>query len=268
MSIKQTPAKVFIAIFVFILLSSSWADSPYQPYTWDDLGVWALTVTGGAASLYLDHRLQPLTEDDVGLLTPETINRFDRFATRLQSEAAATRSDWGMRTALLLPVGLLAGERIRNDGQTVALLYFQTMAITGVLTELSKTAFQRLRPYAYNPEVGLQAKLARDTKKAFFSGHTSASFAGSVLFAKLFSDYYPNSAWKPYVWAGSLTLSSLVAYWRVRAGRHFPSDVFAGALVGGAVAYLVPHLRKVQPSSQITTSAHPATTLLHVRFSF
>ncbi len=258
----------FVPLLLGLLCSMTFADSPYNSWSTNDFKALALTAVGGATSLYLDSQIQPLTEEKVRSLSPENVNGFDRVATRLTSETAATISDWGMRTSLLLPLGLLASERVRNDGKTAALLYFETMAITGVLTELCKTAVQRIRPYAYNEDVDLGAKLGKDTKKSFFSGHTSASFAGALLFAKLYSDYYPNSSWKPYVWTGSLAIATTVGYARVRAGRHFPTDVIAGALVGGAVAYLVPELHKIRQTSLSATSADASSMMVNLRFSF
>ncbi len=259
--------RLFVLFFLIVFASHSFADSPYKSWSNLDRNLFAASAIGGFTSLYLEHHLQPLTEDHVGQLIAEQINPIDRIATTFNSELAANWSDWGMRTCLLLPLALLADERVRNDGKTAALLYFETMALTGVLTELSKTTFQRVRPYAYNEETGMSTKLAKDTKKAFFSGHTSASFAGAVLFAKLCSDYHPDSKWKPYVWAGSLTVSGLVGYWRIRAGRHFPTDVIAGALVGGAIGYWVPELHK-KSSPSVYANATSSPMMFSFQFSF
>jgi len=57
-------------------------------------------------------------------------------------------------------------------------------------------------------------------------------------------DYYPDSKWKPYVWTFSLLAASTVGYMRYESGSHFPSDILVGAVVGGAVGYVVPLLHK------------------------
>jgi membrane-associated phospholipid phosphatase len=38
----------------------------------------------------------------------------------------------------------------------------------------------------------------------------------------------------------------MMGWLRVRGGRHFPTDVLAGLLVGGTVGWLVPHLHQVR----------------------
>jgi membrane-associated phospholipid phosphatase len=46
------------------------------------------------------------------------------------------------------------------------------------------------------------------------------------------------------VWTGAITLPAIVGYLRVKAGRHYPSDVIVGYGVGALIGYLVPTLHK------------------------
>jgi len=56
--------------------------------------------------------------------------------------------------------------------------------------------------------------------------------------------FCPDSKWKPVVWGAAITIPAVMGYFRVAAGKHFPTDVMAGYLVGGAVGFLVPHLHR------------------------
>src|SRR3954452_9792620 len=61
------------------------------------------------------------------------------------------------------------------------------------------------------------------------SGHSTTAFAVAVAFGALF----PRARWALWAYAGLIALS------RVVIAAHFPSDVIAGALVGGIGALLV-----------------------------
>lgn len=250
-----------------LFLQSAAAQSPYRSYSSADNILLGVTAAGGLTAHLLAKNMAPLTPEQAAILDRDDINCFDRPATFNLSERAATCSDYGMRVGLLLPLALLADAKMRSEADDIAYLYLETMAVTGVLTELTKVTAQRIRPWVYNEEVPLEKKEGVEAKKSFFSGHTSTSFAGTVFFAHVFSDFYPESRWRPYVWAGSLTLASAVAYWRVRAGRHFPTDVIAGALVGGAVAYFIPELHK-RTESSVTTFASGAPMMISLRIRF
>jgi len=256
--------RIFLSSLLF--LHFAYAQSPYQSYSMKDNILLGVTAVGGLAAHLLGNNMAPLTPEQAALLDRDDINRFDRPATFYLSEQAATCSDYGLRTSMLLPVALLADAKMRSEAGKIAYLYLETMAITDVLTELTKVTAQRIRPWVYNEKVPLEQKEGVEAKKSFFSGHTSTSFAGTVFVAKVFSDFYPDSKWTPYVWTGSLSLATAVAYWRVRAGRHFPTDVIAGAIVGGAVAYFIPELHKRENSNVALFAPQPI--MINIQLTF
>ena len=79
---------------------------------------------------------------------------------------------------------------------------------------------------------------------AFFSGHASAAFTVAVFTGEWFSEMYPNSAYRPLVWAGTLSLAGFVGALRIAAGKHYPSDVVVGALAGTGISLAVIRLHK------------------------
>ena len=256
-------------LFLAAIPETALAGSPYNKYVPADKAIIGASLAGGLGMLYLRDRLLPLTELQIERLDRKNINRFDRQATRYYSKTAATISDWGMRACLALPTLIIADAKMRQDATTIALLYLETMAVVGVATDFTKVSAKRTRPYAYNADVPTKSKMAIDTRKSFFSGHTSTSFAGAVFFAKVFSDYYPNSKLKPYVWLGALSISSTVGYTRIKAGKHFPTDVLVAALVGSACGYLIPELHKKKHSGPILnleTRSYPLAVMLNFHF--
>lgn len=239
---------VKFSLFLLLLLATALpaADSPYRGFNSNDWIIFGGSGAVGLTALLQGRNLLPLDAIEFAALDKSQINRWDRPATGFHSETAESYSDWGMRAGLLLPAFLAADKTMRQDGVKIGLMYLETMSAVGALTEITKGMVKRIRPYAYRTDPAVNPTLSADARKSFFSGHTSTAFAGAVFFAKVFSDYYADSRWKPAVWAGSLTLASSVAYARVAAGKHFPSDVIAAAIVGSAVGYWVPQLHKTR----------------------
>jgi membrane-associated phospholipid phosphatase len=69
-------------------------------------------------------------------------------------------------------------------------------------------------------------------KGSFPSGHAIAAFSVATVMARR----YPHQRWLPYVAYG---LASIVGFSRLTLGAHFPSDVFAGSVLGYAISRFV-----------------------------
>ena len=147
---------------------------------------------------------------------------------------------------------------MRKDFGPLMGLYGETLFITAGVTHLSKRWVKRTRPFIFNENVPLEKKLGKDAQYSFFSGHTSITAATTFFTAKVFSDYFPESKWKCAVWTGAVTIPAAVAYFRVRNGRHFPTDVIAGYGMGAFFGYIIPHLHKKTNSERFTIAPTPA----------
>lgn len=104
------------------------------------------------------------------------------------------------------------------------------MALTGalgvVIYSLLKRLFVRERPFiTYEAISGAAAPLDR---YSFPSGHT----LHAVSFTWQACAHFPELAWV------LLPLAALIAGSRMVLGLHYPSDVIAGAAIGGALAQL------------------------------
>lgn len=100
------------------------------------------------------------------------------------------------------------------------------MAAQGLLVEVLKHAFARLRPdYSLGVTIFCGPTL-RDGEFGFPSGHATASFA----LAAIFSCYYPRGRWF------FIAAATAVALARVQMGRHFFGDTIAGAVLGWYLA--------------------------------
>lgn len=202
-----------------------------------------------------------LTAAEIAGLDPMDVNAFDRGATDNWSEQAAHLSDIG----LWGPAGLAALSPLafpalaRQEGSygkqlgTLAVLFLETNLLNLGFTDLVKYSVRRISPYAYNDLVPVGEKVQDpDIRKSYFSGHTSISAANSFFLAKIYADYYPESQWKPLFWGLAATVPALTGYLRVRAGKHFTTDVITGYAVGAAFGYLIPHLHRIRPPGPVS----------------
>ncbi len=147
-------------------------------------------------------------------------------------------SDVTRDASFFMPLSLILSEYVRDDILTVSVLYIETWMLANGITGCVKSITGRPRPYVYNKDVNDDIKMTRDAVRSFPSGHTTTAFFSTVFFATVFNDYYPHSQWKLPVWLGSLGLASATGYFRYKAGKHYPTDVIAGALIGTIVRVL------------------------------
>ena len=230
---------------VSFCLQQGTSQSPYQ-VSWKGeayhLGVGAVTFGMG---LVFASQVKGLTEEEIAAHDRNDVNQFDRGATYNSSSSAKTASDIFWAGSYLVPLSLLALKDTRKDFGKIAILYGEAILITTGLTYFVKGVALRSRPFVYNKEdFSLEDKQTISARHAFFSGHTSLTAASFFFTAKVFSDYYPDSKFKPYVWTVAIVVPAMVGYFRVAAGKHFPTDVITGYAVGAAIGFLIPHFHK------------------------
>ena len=238
-------AQIILFFTLFLCTPVSfYAQLPYQ-YSWEKDGyIGGVETIIVLTALAVDRSVQPLTLQEVNQLARGSINQFDRGAAYNYSKSASHTSDVMAVIAIAAPVTLLTDLSIRKDWRTITLMYLETFVLFRSVDELAKASVKRIRPFVYNRDVPLDRKLSIDSRKSFFSEHSSEAFASAVFISTVYSDYNPNSEWKPYIWAGSLLTASVVGYLRYEAGAHFPTDILVGAIVGSITGYAIPWLHR------------------------
>lgn len=181
-----------------------------------------------------------------------TINAFDRSVVGWWNPDAALASDVFLVTTIALPFAAqLIDTAVSGAGDgwsgfgIDALVLVETLAVTAGLTSFLKYAINRTRPYSYNDSLPDDVRLQRDAGLSFPSGHTSMAFAMATSWSVLYMKRHPKSPGVVPVWIGSYLLATTTALLRPVAGRHFWTDIIAGAATGVAVGLLVPYLHEL-----------------------
>ncbi|MCF8248230.1 MAG: phosphatase PAP2 family protein [Saprospiraceae bacterium] len=247
---KLIAAILSIFLGVFNAASQSRTDTVYQ-INWNvDAPVIAGSAGINALAFISIHNLSPRNANDLNNLSHGHLIGLDERAIQHHSAAAKTASDWVAGGAVLLPLTLMADKDIREQALNVSVLFSETALVTNGLVLATKRIVRRDRPYVFNPETPLKEKLAVKSMLSFYSGHTAMTASMSFFTAKVWSDYHPNSPWKPVVWSAAATLPVVTGYLRYKAGKHYFTDVATGYAMGALVGYLVPHFHKVDRRSK------------------
>ena len=237
--------RVFISIIILtsvLVLGQGKITSPYSTSRSLDL-----TIAGLSGGLLLGSALidySPMSLEDISMLSADNIPGYDSKAINNWSLKSIKMSDILLYSSIAAPGLLLMDLKVRDDYHAFYILWAESLFLTLGITNLTKVLAQRPRPYLYGKKASAEFKQKNDNRKSFFSGHTSISAVSCFLIATMHDDYNPSSKFSPYLWSGALLVPALTAYYRYEAGKHFPSDVAAGYLVGGTIGMLIPRLHK------------------------
>jgi membrane-associated phospholipid phosphatase len=161
------------------------------------------------------------------------------------SHRAAQLSDLGLGLAIAAPAAYLTGSTVDDRDGDRLVIYGETLAIDLALAQSVKYLAHRPRPYLYNasPEARRHAIAeADDGWRSFYSSHAAIAFGAAVAGAYLLNETTASPTARAVAWGSGFAVAAATANLRVRAGRHFYSDVVIGALIGSAVGYAVPAL--------------------------
>jgi len=164
----------------------------------------------------------------------------DQFSRR-----AKTISDVMIGVDVAAPVLYLAGSSIDDAYGDRMLIYGEALAIDIALFEAVKHVVQRPRPYTYSRDpavVAYTAKAGDDAYQSFYSGHSATAFCAATAGAYLVATSTDDKTLRAVTWGAGFAAATATANFRVRAGRHFYSDVLVGSVVGIAIGYAVPAL--------------------------
>jgi len=235
---------LFLFSVCFSVLLPAQGLRPYNPTNATNVGLISLGGSITIGSMFLDKKVTPMTELEVGNLDVNKIWPIDRFSLRHLSFESDEFTDKLLLTSFASPFFLMLDRTGRDNFDDMALIVFQGAMLNAALINLTKVTARRARPYNYNPDAPMDMKLRKSSRYSFYSGHVATAAYFSFTTAQLYSDLHPRSGLRPYIWAAAALLPATVAYGRMRAGKHFFTDVLIGFAAGTAIALTVPALHR------------------------
>ncbi|MDB5050459.1 MAG: phosphoesterase PA-phosphatase [Fibrobacteres bacterium] len=249
---------------------------PYSLHLGLDLplaaGILAMNVHSGA--LLKNERKEPL---DLQALHAGDIPGFDRWAIGFNSPTLSALSSGLAWSQFLIPVAVNAWDTYRGQqpwygALTDAVILEEALMLSNSLSSYAKSFPLHSTPVTYDPRVSESEKRTPQNVSSFFSNHTATAFTTAVFTGYTFQLRHPGSPLVPWIWGTGLTMATGVGALRIMAGKHFPSDVVAGAAVGALSGYFMPRmhlrigaLRKGTPTDEGGSHALPAKRTIDVK---
>jgi membrane-associated phospholipid phosphatase len=255
--------------FSSIILSYSQVASPYKTDLLKD-GVWITTSLGlNAFGLSQIKNKPDLSLEDLNNLDKNDIWFVDRWAAGNFDENANNISDIPFFASFATPLLLTLNKDTRQHSGQLSVMLIESLSTASAAFTISAGFVEKSRPKVYNESVDLDERLRNNSQRSFFSGHVAASASATFFTAQVFSDFFPDSKAKPYVWTAAAIIPGVVGYYRIKSGNHFLSDVIIGYIIGGASGMLIPRMHKVKDSPvKVISGAFRNYQTLGVAYNF
>lgn len=220
------------------------SESPYETDFWKD-GAWLTAGFGlSAYGLILIQNKEDLTLAELESLNEDDINGLDRWAAGNNSDQASKISDIPFYASFATPFILLLDDQMNNHTGQISVMLLENLSTTAALFSITAGLVEKSRPKVYDTSLSEDSRRSNDKQRSFYSGHVAAAAASTFFAAQVYSDFYPDSKAKPYIWAAAAVIPAAVGYFRIESGNHFLSDVLIGYALGTASGIFVPRLHR------------------------
>lgn len=208
------------------------AESRYSA-DWADI---AAVSAAGVATLIPKLLVLPRGAPSCAPCSPAGLPGIDRWVVGANSPVARRGSDVLLIGISGLAAGLVAVDRSPGEARGNLAVLANSVGWTAASTEWLKVLVHRKRPVLYAGGA-LAAAPYRNNQQSFPSGHTSVAFAVATSYLAIAQrEHLPHRARHASILFGSATAIGAL---RVAGGKHFPTDVIGGAILGSGIGWLV-----------------------------
>jgi len=185
--------------------------------------------------------------DGLGALDRKARQLLAGGLSRAQRERASRWSDLTLAAAIAQPIGMALGASPAHRERDI-FVSLGAMGVSLAVNNAVKNLLDRPRPFVHYCEPASPGELCtRDAQFSFYSGHTSTAFAAAVTsgqFARMHG--YRNAKG---IWISGLTLASVTGVLRMKADKHYLSDILVGAAAGSLAGWFLPKLHAPEPAA-------------------
>jgi len=195
---------------------------------------------------------EDISTAEISALNPGALNFLDQWALHQPT------SDYLMYSKLsdniqipiytLFPAALALDKQIRKNYLDILFMYFEGHVITFTMYNYSwfgPTFQNKYRPITYYTNLPLADRTTGNNRNSAYSGHTASTAYTSFFITKVYCDYHPDLGGEKYLlYTAALIPPLAMAYFRIRALAHMPSDCLTGLTIGALVGVILPELHK------------------------
>lgn len=156
--------------------------------------------------------------------------RWNKQAARLSDVLAATQCLW--------PLIATVNQGTQQEVFTTGLVMSESLLWTLNLTQAVKLMKLRSRPLVYANGTPDDLRNNMDSRYSFPSGHSAAAFSIATSLTLAMKQMNIPAERRTIFSAAAFVTAGSIATLRVVAGKHYPTDVLAGMLLGCGMAYL------------------------------
>lgn len=254
---------------------TTFAPQTPSPYAVDYVFDSTLTLGSFGTLLVLHNIMGPTLDNEYACsertgdqrCDPADLTRFDRHVIGKRSKSWDRIGTYGLFVVLggailgtALDNGLAPSDHRMRGFIADALVMTETVGTATFFTHILRYSIRRPRPSQYEGAVDVDMG-AQERHLSFPSGHATSTAAITTAFATTFWLRHPDSPWRWVIAGGSVVAAGLSNYGRVGGGRHFPSDILAGQIIGTAFGILVPLAHRADVSVGVSAGEQKSVTV-------